>query len=198
MPKVTKKRRYVKNYTEESLQLALQDIKTGMPKQREEGMTFKPPSRHSLINIHGPTRLKNNLPGEHWYQCFLRRYKALTNRTPEAVTNASGNVSETDIRKWFENIEHYLKEKDYFNILEDPTRVCNGDETYFTLCPKEDKVIAPRGAKNVYQIEQGPSKTNIPVMFTFSASGVTTPPMIVYASNDYQKILQRVFQMDEG
>ncbi|KAJ8933907.1 hypothetical protein NQ314_013707 [Rhamnusium bicolor] len=233
MPKVTKKRRYVKNYTEESLQLALQDIKNGMPKQRAAikygiprvmlqfrlSENFKKvehdpntcltsekqnllesriiesykkvfPKRRddiqasvkAFLDKHPrPNPFKYNLPGEHWYQFFLRRHKTLTNRTPEAVTNASGNVSETDIRKWFENIEHYLNEKDYFNILEDPTRVYNGDETYFTLCPKEDKVIAPRDAKNVYQIEQGPSKTNITVMFTFSAYGVTTPPMIVYA-----------------
>jgi hypothetical protein len=47
-------------------------------------------------------------------------------------------------------IEEYFKEKNYFEILQDPTRVFNGDETCFQLCPKEGKVIAPRGTKHVF------------------------------------------------
>ncbi|KAJ8937929.1 hypothetical protein NQ318_005536 [Aromia moschata] len=108
-----------------------------------------------------PTPFKNNNPGRHWYRAFLKRHPNLAKRTPEAVSKASSNVSEKDIRKWFCNIEQYLKEKQYFDIHKDPTRVFNGDETCFLLCPKEDKVIAP-------------------LMFTFSASGAITPPMVIY------------------
>lgn len=56
----------------------------------------------------------------------------------------------------------------------------NRDETAFQLCPKEDKVIAVKGSRNVYQINQGTAKANITVMFTFSASGETTHPMVIY------------------
>ncbi|KAJ8937651.1 hypothetical protein NQ318_002165 [Aromia moschata] len=90
-----------------------------------------------------PIPFKNNNPGRHWYRAFLKRHPNLAKRTPEAVSKASSNVSEKYIRKCFCNIEQYLKEKQYFDILKDPTRVFNGDETCFLLCPKEDKVIAP-------------------------------------------------------
>ncbi|KAI4455576.1 helix-turn-helix psq domain [Holotrichia oblita] len=107
------------------------------------------------------TPFKENQPGRHWYEAFFKRHPNLTLRTPEAVTKASSCVSERDIKNWFSNIENYLKEKHYFDILRDPTRVLNGDKTCFLFCPKEDKVVAPRGAKNVYQVDQGTAKANI-------------------------------------
>lgn len=126
------------------------------------------------------TPFKDNTPGRHWYNAFRDRHPGLVSRIPEAVTKASSAVSENDIRNWFSNIEKYLKEKQFFDILNDPTRVYNGDETCFLLCPKEEKVIAPRGSRNVYQVDQGLAKANLTVMFTFAASGAVTPPMIIY------------------
>ncbi|KAJ8949460.1 hypothetical protein NQ318_007561 [Aromia moschata] len=120
-----------------------------------------------------PTPFKNNNPGRHWYRAFLTRHPNLAKRTQKQSPKPA-------VMKWFCNIEQYLKEKQYFDILKDPTRVFDGDETCFLLCPKEDKVIAPRGAKNVYQVDQGVAKANLTVMFTFSASGAITPPMVIY------------------
>ncbi|KAI4466542.1 hypothetical protein MML48_2g00008462 [Holotrichia oblita] len=119
----------------------------------------------------------DNCPQEGWYKAFLRRHPELTIRTAEGVTSASANVAENDIRKWFSEIRTYLDSKGYLNILDDATRVFNGDETCFSLCPKNTKVLAPRGSRNVYEVEQGSTKSTITVMFTFSAAGLTTPPM---------------------
>ncbi|CAG9829492.1 unnamed protein product [Diabrotica balteata] len=123
---------------------------------------------------------QDNFPGEGWYRGFLKRHEILTNRTPEAVTSASAVVSEGDVRKWFSLVEEYLKSKNLDYILQDPTRIFNGDETCFYRCPKNFKVIAPRGARNVYEVDSGQAKMNITVMFTFSASGQVTDPMIIY------------------
>ncbi|XP_072400523.1 uncharacterized protein [Diabrotica undecimpunctata] len=123
---------------------------------------------------------KDNHPGRGWYHSFLKRHPNITLRTAEGITAASSVVAEADIRNWFTNLEDYLKEKQLFEILEYLSRIYNGDETCFWLCPKNKKVLAPRGAKNVYQIQHH-SKNNITVMFTFSACGVVTPPMIIYA-----------------
>ena len=40
-------------------------------------------------------------------------------------------------------------------------------------------MLAPRGARNVYEVDKGASKLNLTVFFTFSAKGVTTPPTMV-------------------
>lgn len=127
---------------------------------------------------------KDNKPGEGWFASFLRRHPNITLRTSEGITSASAVVSEPDIKKWFREIEQYLQEKKLDHILNDPSRVFNGDETCFYLCPKNKKVLAPKGIKNIYEVEHHP-KANLTVMFTFSANGDTTPPMIIYP---YQRL----------
>lgn len=97
-----------------------------------------------------------------------------------SVTSASAVVSEKDIKKWFHEIEIYLREQNLFEILSDPKRVLNGDETYFLLCAKTGVVLAPKGAKNVYEVDHGQAKTSLTVMFTFRASGELTPPMVIF------------------
>nr|CAI5821862.1 unnamed protein product [Callosobruchus analis] len=47
-------------------------------------------------------------------------------------------VSESDIRSWFNGIEAYLKEKNYFRVLQSPARVYNADESGFVLCPQSN------------------------------------------------------------
>lgn len=76
------------------------------------------------------------MPGDGWFKAFLRRHPVLSQRASEAVTSASANVSERDIRSWFKNIEDYLKIEGYLDIFKDSSRVFNGDETCFMLCPK--------------------------------------------------------------
>jgi hypothetical protein len=49
--------------------------------------------------------------------------------------------------------------------------------------------VATNGAKNVYSIEQGSSKENITVMFTFSADGKTCCPVILYP---YKRIPEKI------
>lgn len=92
----------------------------------------------------------DNLPGHTWYKCFLRRHPKVSLRTPEGVSDASSKVSERDIRDWFKNIAEYFEGKDLSDVLGDPTRIYNADETSFQLCPKTGKVLAPKGLCLLY------------------------------------------------
>lgn len=133
----------------------------------------------------------NNYPGEGWYKAFLKRHTELTERKSEAITTASSKISEADIRKWFSEIDSYLKDKGFDDILNFPERVFNGDETNFQLNPQNQKVLAPRGAKNVYEIDGAQAKTSLTVLFCFSASGVTTAPLIIYP---YKRLPKEIFE----
>lgn len=108
-------------------------------------------------------------------------------RTSEHVTSASANVSEQNIRKWFDGIHQYLSDENLSIILNDPSRVFNGDETGFSLCPKTKSVLGPKGAKDVYEVAKGNEKENLTVMFTFNAAGIMCHPMVIYS---YKRILQ--------
>jgi hypothetical protein len=80
---------------------------------------------------------KGNYPGIGWYKAFLKRHVDITSRTSEGVTSASSKVTEENIRNWFNNIHQYLVEQSLDDILQDPTRIYNGDETGFQLAAAE-------------------------------------------------------------
>lgn len=155
----------------------MESYRKGFPQRKEN---LQSSVKHFLEDNPRPNPFRNNLPGDAWYNSFLKRHPILAHRQSEPVTAASSAVSEYDIRKWFSTIESYLKEKDLFSVLQHSDRVFNSDETNFQLCPKNKNVLAPKGARNVYEVDVGQAKTNLTVLFTFSASGTTTPPMIIY------------------
>jgi len=82
-------------------------------------------------------------------------------------------------KKWFSEVHLYLVENGLNEILEDPTRVFNEDETGFSLCPKNKTVLAPRGVKDIYEVAIGNSNENLTVMFSFNAAGSMCHPMII-------------------
>lgn len=140
----------------------------------------------------------NNTPGEGWYKLFMKRHPEIAERTSEAVTSASSKVSERQLKNWFKQIEDYLKENDLLHILDDPSRVFNGDETNFMLCPKNTKVLAPKGDRNVYEIDHAQAKCCVTVMFTFSADGKVTPPMIIFPLKKMRVEVQRSVPSEWG
>ena len=92
-------------------------------------------------------------------------------RTSEAVTAPSSCVSEENIRKWFDEVQEHIREKNLEEVMNDPSRIFHGDETGFQICPSTGHVLAEKEAKNAYSIDEGSSKENITVMFSFSANG---------------------------
>lgn len=119
-------------------------------------------------------------------------------RTPEAVSAASAKVSESDIRGWFAQVTSYLEERGLLEILQDGSRVYNGDETSFFLHPKTKAVLAARGSHNVYEVEHASSHTNITVMFSFGADGSIVPPNIILPMQRIRADLLRTFPPDWG
>ncbi|XP_031338075.1 uncharacterized protein LOC116166987 [Photinus pyralis] len=233
MPKVKNTQKYVKNYTEEYVAKAIEEIHKGMSKKKAS-VIFNVPRATIQFRLsnkfkkpaHGPRPVlsadaeeslvkwilecqrkgfprrktdiqlsvknyldnlgitvplfKQNMPGEKWFQAFLGRHKELRMRTSEAVTNASSQIAFSDIKGWFTQLGKYLKSRGYDDILEDPSRIFNGDETAFMFCPKQEKVVAQKGSKDVYEVDAASSKSNLTVMFSFCADGRVTPPMIIY------------------
>lgn len=64
----------------------------------------------------------------------------------EYVNKARGNVSEISITNWFK-VNELLQED--LEVLEDPKRIFNMDESGFFLAPQGNLIIGPRG-KTVY------------------------------------------------
>jgi hypothetical protein len=115
----------------------------------------------------------------------------MAERMSEAVTAASSCMSEENIRKWFDEVQEYVRENNLEEVTVEPPRIFNGEETGFQICPSTGRVLlAEKGAKNVYSFDEGSSKENITVMFSFSANGKKCP-MIVYP---YKRIPENIAQ----
>lgn len=96
------------------------------------------------------------------------------------MTNESACVSEKGIRKWFTEIREYFDEEGLSEVIQEPKRMFNADETGFNICPKTGRVLVEKACKNVYEIEKRPAKENITELFTFSAAGAVCSPLIIY------------------
>lgn len=86
-----------------------------------------------------------------FYSAFFRRNPELVHRSAENLSKGRAVLTVESIKKWFVDLQAYLKFENSEDILQDPTRIFNRDETSLALCPKTGRIIAPRGYKNFYQ-----------------------------------------------
>ena len=122
----------------------------------------------------------NDRPGPRWFRSFMKRHQEISVRTPERVSKARAGVTEDAIRKWFTKLRENLTEMNALDVLENPDRIFNSDETCMQLAPTTGKVLGMRKWKNIYEVSPGPEKSNLTFLGTFSASGKIPTPMIIY------------------
>lgn len=122
----------------------------------------------------------NNKPGKTFLKHFMKRNKGIASRTSQNLTCSRAAVNEEAIREWFGKVGDKLKEKGWANILLDPNRVFNCDETAFMLAPKTPKVLAKKGDKNVYQHVNADDKECLTVLVTGNAASTFASTTIIY------------------
>ena len=116
-------------------------------------------------------------------------------RKPESITKAAACLNESDIKSWFKKVHSFLAGLDnagdtnYLDILNDPERCYNTDESFFLLNPSCGNVVAERETKNIYEV-RGNDTEGITVIACFSASGVIVKPQIIYLYERVPKLSQ--------
>jgi hypothetical protein len=87
----------------------------------------------------------------------------------------------------FEDLAKYLNDNyaEGIDILKDPSRVYNADESGFPQGPKSGKILAPRGSKNVYSTCSS-DKSQITVPACMSATAHYLPPMLVFPGERFR------------
>ena len=166
-----------KSEEEEIVRWLIDLAKCGFPRKKEELLDSV---QKIVSDSKRRSSFKNGRPGEKWYKVFLNRHPAIALREPEGVTKGRSCITEEYIRKWFSNLHDYLQEIDAEDVMTDPTRILNGDETGFALCRKSGKILAPKGWKNIYEVKKSGEKETLTVLMVFSANGGIIPPMVVY------------------
>lgn len=132
-------------------------------------------------------RYHGKVPGKRWLSAFKSRHPDLRTRTSESVSRASANVTEANIRGWFDDVHSWLASNGFTDILQDPTRIFGGDETSFHLSRSKRPVVFQVGTKNTYDVQQSPGHENVTVMYTFGAAGFCLKPLIVFKGKNDPK-----------
>lgn len=107
------------------------------------------------------TPFKYSRPGDKWYNGFQKQYPDFSHREPLVLTKSRDVITEKSIRKWFWELQ-------------------NGDETSLSMCPKRGKVLAPKGWKNVFEVNPGSEKETVTVLLVFSAHGDVLHAMLIF------------------
>ncbi|KAF2893026.1 hypothetical protein ILUMI_13150 [Ignelater luminosus] len=136
---------------------------------------------HAIIKGDGRKNpFKNGRPGNKWYHLFLKRNPLLPHRSREGISRRRTVITKESIEKWFVTLQEYLKQQGIEDILDDPTRILNGDEISFVFYPTTGDVIASQGYKNVNEAQTGKEKEAITILLFFSANGEMLPPSVVF------------------
>ncbi|KAJ8966914.1 hypothetical protein NQ317_009497 [Molorchus minor] len=101
-----------------------------------------------------------------WILTMAKKNPELSRRTVQNLTITRASVTGEQLKNWFQEIHTYLQENNYVDILQNPQRIFNADETAFFLNPKGEKVLAARGEKNVYKIVNSDEKECLTVLIT--------------------------------
>lgn len=111
--------------------------------------------RNFLLEVERPNPFKNNLPGRKWVELFLKRHPQITNKNTEVLSKARASITKERIIEWFSALKIYLEKENAIEILNDPARIFNLDETGVNLCPKTGKVLGQKGQRNFYAVACG-------------------------------------------
>lgn len=131
------------------------------------------------------TPFKNNRPGRQWYEAFLRRHPEIAERLSQNLTTTRAKVTEADLRSWFADVKANVEKKNLLSLP--PEQFFNLEKSAFKLEPNKDKVLAPKGARNVYNIVSAGEKTAVTILFNVSAAGKLAPPLILFEMKSLPK-----------
>lgn len=144
-----------------------------------------------LKELKRPNPFKDNCPGKSWMKGFMKRNPNISVRISQNLTRSRAVISKEHILNWFKEVETFLDQTQQKDILQDPRRIFNTDETAFFLNPKGGKVLAKKGDKTVYQQVNPDEKECLTVLVTGSASGAVPPPTVLFK---YKRIPQEIAQ----
>lgn len=87
-----------------------------------------------------PNPFKDNMPGHDWFTRFLSRHPHISERMGEALGKERALVTVEKLKGWFGECKAYVETIDA-DLLKDPKRIFNADESGFPLCARSERVL---------------------------------------------------------
>ena len=121
-------------------------------------------------------KFKNGTPSDKWWRGLKKRCSTLSIRKPEATASIRHQCMDTvKVAKYFKALKDIL---DDTNVLSQPNRIWNMDETGFQLDHKPLHILARKGSKHLQSRTSG-NRELITVIGAINANGTCLPPHVI-------------------
>lgn len=114
-------------------------------------------------------------PTKHWFYGFLGRFPQIKMVKPKKREKVRNDVTPANITTYFTELKHIL---DHYELINQPAKIWNVDETGISLDHSPPKVLFRRGSQP-HSVTTGRSSTTT-LVAAVSALGQTIPPYIIY------------------
>lgn len=130
------------------------------------------------LNIKHPFSKTNEVAGNVWFTGFMARNPELSQRKSEGLSlSRAYGVNREDVKEFFDLLSKIYEEHDFTNHPED---IFNMDESGIQINNKPGKVIATKGARDVYTLTSCEKGENVTVIACCNAVGNFLPPTLIY------------------
>jgi hypothetical protein len=117
-----------------------------------------------------------------WWESFKQKHPTITLRSAEKLSYARLVASNPDvINRYFDLLEKTLSTND---LLDNPSRIFNCDESGLPLDHCPSSVITTKGQKHARVITSG-NKKQITVLACGNAAGYVIPPLVIFARKTF-------------
>lgn len=130
------------------------------------------------------TWMNNKIASEEWLRSFRSRNLTLSLRKPEQTSlSRSTSFNKHTIGQFFENL---MKAHDKYGPFTSE-RIYNVDETALTTVQVPEKILAPKGQKQVGKAVSQERGTLVTMIGCICASGYPVPPMLVFPRVNFKQ-----------
>ena len=128
-------------------------------------------------------RFSENGPSKIWFKGFMERHPDVSFRVPEQLGKASAIVCEEDVDRFFGKFYSWLESENLLHLLDRADAFINLDETSFELNVIPKRVLAKKGSKTVYNVNNTKQHDNVTVTFSFNAAGEILMPQVIFKTS---------------
>ena len=125
----------------------------------------------------------------------MGRHPQMKWRTTQELGYDRVQVTEDQILLWFAELQNFLIDEvaNYDELISNPKRIFNCDESGFPLQANKSRVLAQCGSRNVYHVTT-PGHDQVTVLACLNAAGDYTPPFIIFKGQRLRNVCLGGFQ----